>query len=105
MATSSTPSRRKPAAKDSAHARVVKRLCTLKETPIATPEVLALAGGDRVTSSEVMQAALKLTDASEVMQAALKLTDALVHEAQQVSAARQRLIDLPAAQRPLRTLL
>lgn len=92
MATSSTPSRRKPAAKANAHARVVKRLCTLKETPIATPAALALASGDRVTSAEAMQAALKLADA-------------LVNEAQQVSAARQRLIDLPAAQRPLRTLL
>jgi hypothetical protein len=89
---SSTRSRRKRAAKASAHARAVKRLCTLKETPIATPQALALAGGDTVSSTEVMVEALQLVDTLE-------------REAQQVTTVRQRLIDLPSSRSPGRALL
>ena len=90
MATKRTPSRRKPAAKDSDHYRVVKRLCAIKETPIATDQILALASGNVVSSTDVM---LK----------ALELADALEHEAKQVGTVRQRLVDLPAAPQPRRS--
>lgn len=91
MATSSTRSRRRRGAKGNAHASAVKRLCKLKEQSIP-PAALALAGGDRTPSAEVMGAALKLGNG-------------LAHEAQQVTTVRQRLVDLPASWQPCRALL
>lgn len=91
MATSSTRSRRKPAARVSARC-VVQELCAIKETPIVTPEELALASGDRITSAAAMQAALGLVDD-------------LRREAQQIDTIRARLLDLPSSQPPRRALL
>ncbi len=87
MATSRTRSRRRQGRKAKPQGNVVKRLCAIKATSIATPETLALASGGVIASSDVMREALESVDALE-------------HETQQVGTIRQRLIDLPAASRP-----
>lgn len=91
MATSSTRSRRRRDAKGNAHAGAVKRLWKLKEQSIP-PAALAIAGGDRMPSAEMMGEALKMGNG-------------LAHEAQQVNTIRQRLVDLPASWQPCRALL
>jgi hypothetical protein len=65
---------------------VVKKLCAIKETPIATPDLLALASGERVACAGVMGTALVLSEDLE-------------REAERAGTIRLRLIDLPAAPR------